>query len=142
MASDYDLSLNNPVVTEKKARGRKRKRSWTRRENKKRRQRGESYETYKDGTVKERRRMKGGCGALCRYRCHQNFSQEQRDKIFSNYWSLGCITLQRNFISSRIHKVLKKRNSKVTCRRSNTVRYTFLVNEQSHRVCKQFFWIR
>ena len=71
-------------------RGRRRVRNpelWKRNITKRRRNSGKSYEG-RGGKQQRSRKIKKGCGDGCKYKCHQNVSEEMREEIFYLFW--GC----------------------------------------------------
>lgn len=46
------------------------------------------------------RAMKQPCGDKYKMQCSSKIKDDQRMKIFSKYWELGDVNLQRNFINS------------------------------------------
>lgn len=81
-------------------RGRKRIRSadsWARNIAKRSRNTGKSFINHR-GVKRQGRCLKKGCGVKCRFKCHSKLSTELREDIFHNFWGLGDITCQRQFI--------------------------------------------
>ena len=137
-------AANVEVVAERDGenenRGRKRKRNedaWQRNRNKKLRNIGDNYRSKsKDGTVKVRIRcrMGAGCGPGCRYDCHNKIPGNSRQQIFDEFWLLGDVTRQRNFIMQ-----VTEEKKQATNRRRKTKYDYFLPCGEKHRVCKEFF---
>lgn len=44
------------------------------------------------------RRFKAACGEQCKFKCTENFTELQRQSIFENYWNMGDLQRQREFI--------------------------------------------
>ncbi|KAF2890622.1 hypothetical protein ILUMI_15551, partial [Ignelater luminosus] len=82
----------------------------------------------------------------CKLKCHTKFTQEERQAINSNYWSLGSYTRQRDFICQTVDYVPVKKKKAVTANkkeRNGTHIYIYHYNNADNRskekVCKQFF---
>nr|CAH7721344.1 unnamed protein product [Callosobruchus chinensis] len=79
-------------------------------------------------------------------RCSKNGKQcpeideEQRKKLFSDYYNLADLTRQRNFLIHHVTKENVKRKTVSTkSRRTCTLRYFFTVGNNRLPVCKTFF---
>lgn len=76
----------------------------------------------------------------CRYKCTDNFSEETRNRIFSDYWDLGKKPngwdLQTAFIASCIKKNIPKMHRQNATLRKNV---SISITLQNKRVCKEFF---
>ena len=81
--------------------------------------------------------MKPGCGPKCRLRCHERLLQHRREDLFHNFWRLGDINRQRDYISE--HTVRDRKKLRNTSRRNFTLKYYFEVDGIWVRVCKTFF---
>ena len=117
-------------------RGRKRKRDeneWKRNIAKRRRNQGKSYVT-KGNKIRSGRKMKKGCGHSCRYKCHSKFSEEERERLFNEFWILGDINRQRNFLSKYATKTRKGKEGK-----RSAIVWSFPTIDSNQKVCKTFF---
>ena len=137
-----NVTLN--TTDEGKHKSRKRTKNtdlWKRNVLKRRRNQGLEYKTEK-GELKRARIIKAGCGPTCRYKCHELFSDSDRQKIFHWFWNLSDINKQRNFIAKFAVQQIKKQGSSL--RRKHSVSYSFPTPGQttglcSRKVCKTFF---
>lgn len=145
-----DTSLtgkDNAILSSPIKRGVKRKRNvgkWRRNILKHARNSGKEYEMRrKDKKVREERIMKPACSDKCRLSCSTKFSEEDRLKLFSEYWELGNIDKQREFIKSGMQEIKPsykyvRVGGKRPPRRNNMAFY-FHQNDKRIRVCKLFF---
>lgn len=76
-----------------------------------------------------------GCGDKCRFRCKQNFTEEDRESIFHSFWATGDITRQRDFINRNSHVTDTKFKTSSKSPRTRSVIYSL----NNIRVCKTFF---
>lgn len=69
------------------------------------------------------------------------FTDEEREAIFSAYWKLGNLQLQREFIARHLKKEGKKRKTTTQekSRRENTLTYSLTQSGRHIQVCKKFF---
>lgn len=83
--------------------------------------------------------MKDGC-KKCIFKCHDNFSPEERKHIFQHFYDLGNIDTQNQFIGLFVESrksEIREKNKGVRCK-SNI----FTLQRQDntkHRVCSKFF---
>ena len=84
--------------------------------------------------------MKKGCNQGCRYKCNEK-NDVQRQSIFHEFWSLGDINRQRDYIASCV--ILKPKKSKtnlnMTSSRQTSRRWQFKVEGVIVTVWKTFF---
>lgn len=102
---------------------------------------GQSYVSRsKTKKVIPARALKPSCGEKCTMKCSSKIDGDTRQSIFSKYWGLGDITLQRNFISSCTKTIVPafRFSGKEKPRNFNNAFY-FNVNNVDIRVCKNFF---
>ena len=123
-------------------RGRKRSRNedeWKKNITKRRRNQGKSY-TAKSGKSVKARVMRKACGHKCKFSCNNKFSEEAREKVFHQYWAIGDISKQRQFLIKFAQRKLKSRGSSEN-NRKHSITYTLpnLQTGETHRVCKTFF---
>ncbi|CAG9816238.1 unnamed protein product [Phaedon cochleariae] len=69
---------------------------------------GKEYKNWKGNTVSGRK-LKPPCPGTCRLKCSMKWSETNRQDIFDDFWHLGDITLQRNFISKYVDYNIKSR---------------------------------
>lgn len=146
-----------------KKNSRKRQRNltkWRRNVIKKARNCGEEYTDWK-GNVCPKRQQKNAC-TNCRQKCSEKFSVEERRQIFENYWQLGDVNRQRDFIAklvditdkARTRSRKKDRNENSggesstenkeagkTKERNRTFSFKYMFYSQGNKVvvCKTFF---
>ena len=72
----------------------------------------------------------------CRFKCSSKISYDNRQKIFSEFWSLNSNDRQRDFVCQSVESINMAHLGK---RRHNARRYTLMVDGQRHRVCQAFF---
>ena len=95
-------------------RGRKRTKNgggWKRNMAKKLRNTGKEY-TSTQNKRKRARIMKKGCNQGCRYKRNEKINGVQRQSIFHEFWSLGDINRQGDYIASCV--ILKPKNQRQT----------------------------
>ena len=75
----------------------------------------------------------------CRFECSLNVDEDNRRRIFQEYWGLKSYDRQRDFICS--HVLQGESNAKGGEKRTREVtrRYKFAVDGKSVRVCRKFF---
>ena len=76
----------------------------------------------------------------CNFLCNNKFSEEAREKVFHQYWAIGDISKQRQFLMKFAQRKLKSRGSSEN-NRKHSITYTLpnLQTGETHRVCKTFF---
>ena len=77
-------------------------------------------------------------GKGCRQKCYQKLSDEQREKAFNHYWSLGNPQRQWDFVSSCL-KVVEKQRSRKRKATSDVDRTTIKRYIGETEVCKTMF---
>lgn len=136
------LILGSPLK-----KGRKRKKQpekWKANLIKKKRNSGKEYETHTlSKKVRPARKMKTPCVETCKFKCFQNFSEEERKQLFTLYWGLGDIEKQRQYICNCM-AIVEPRYRYVRIggtkgpRQPNNAFY-FKKGDNQVRVCKRFF---
>lgn len=114
---------------------------WLSNKAKKLRNTGKSYiSRSKTKKIIPARSLKPPCGDKCKMECSTKIHEDCRKKIFANYWGLGDITLQRNFINSSTKAIVPafRFSGKEKPRGYNNA-YYFDVDNEKIRVCKKFF---
>ena len=77
------------------------------------------------------------CGR-CLNKCNDILSDDDRDKICQNYWKMGDMQRQRDYIAN--HVVIKANSRKTPgSRRNMTLHYFFTVLDKRVKVCKAVF---
>lgn len=123
-------------------RGRKRVRNveaWKHQVAKRLRNTGKAYESANKKQVPARK-IGPTCGEKCRLKCSSKINETSRQEIFKNYWNLGDIAKQRQFIIRHAIDIKPKYrySSTQNFRKLNTA-FHFVVNDVKIRVCKTFF---
>lgn len=122
--------------------------NWRRNRIKRLRNSGKSYKNWSNKEVSARK-MKPAC--TCRMKCSTKCNEEMRKAVFEQYWDLGDVNRQRDFISKYVKFLPKSRcrqrlldnndDEVVNSRRNYTYVYNFplLNNVETIQVCKTFF---
>lgn len=106
-SSDSD-SQNKPTTAKRNARKRQRNpNKWRRNQIKKCRNLGKKYTDWK-GNVRPKRQQKNAC-TDCRQKCSEKLSEDERKQIFEDYWQLGDVNRQRDFIAKHVEMTEKAR---------------------------------
>ncbi|XP_072375464.1 uncharacterized protein [Diabrotica undecimpunctata] len=124
---------------------------WQKNQSKNLRNKGESYistqiQKNENGTLlrvkkeRPRRFILPPCGQKCRLKCCDKISAEQRELIFSEFYRLGDLGKQREYIASNITQINPKyKYSNVANPRKPNNAFTFIISGQNIRVCKTYF---
>lgn len=99
-------------------------------------------EYISNGILRRAKQLCDPCPSNCKLRCSERITNEQRHKIFHNYWNLGDVTLQRKFIVCCMEMIKPKyRKPKEGSQRSLNFAYKFHLDEceEPIRVCKTMF---
>lgn len=92
--------------------------------------------------VFEERKLLPPCNDKCKLKCPTKITEDQRNLIFKDYWSLGDLQRQRDFLLSSISEIrplYRYVRENRTRERSHNNAYYFEINHQKIRVCKTFF---
>ena len=127
--------------------GRKRKRNpskWNQSVAKMRRNSGKSYLMHGNERVRPERKIKPPCSDKCKLECVKNIDEQERMKIFEDFWALNSLDKQRNYIAALTSTVQTKyryvREGGSNKRRAHNVAYHFKITVGDKiRVCKTFF---
>jgi len=87
--------------------------------------------------------IKPGCGLKCHKQCHANINLEQRETLFHEFWQLGSLASQREYIARHVKKTsvgMTKKSSKHI--KKQTLKHELMVDGKMIRVCKTFFMHR
>ncbi|XP_050312713.1 uncharacterized protein LOC126747852 [Anthonomus grandis grandis] len=80
------------------------------------------------------------CNEKCRLKCYIKILEEQRLHIFNEYYSLGDINKQREYISSNMTSINSKyKYSNTEQPRNPNNAFHFIISSTKVRVCKKFF---
>ncbi|KAJ8914399.1 hypothetical protein NQ315_017493 [Exocentrus adspersus] len=107
--TESDNGERDSCETTEKRRTRKRLRNeneWRRNKIKRLRNSGKMYKNWKNNLVSARK-MRGPC--TCILKCSTKFTEENRKIVFDQYWGLGNIDRQRDFISKHVKFLPKSR---------------------------------
>ncbi|XP_069357551.1 uncharacterized protein [Maniola hyperantus] len=111
---------------------------WLCNKTKKLRNTGQSY-VSRSNKIIPARALKPPCGDKCKLQCSIKIDNDSRKEIFSKFWELGDITMQRNFINSCTKAIVPFRFYGKEKRRSHNNAFYFIVINKEIRVCKKFF---
>lgn len=76
----------------------------------------------------------------CRFKCPSKISEEDRERIFSNFWSLSNLQRQRDFLLANMESITPQyRYTRDDSHRRLNNAFYFNVENVTHRVCKLFF---
>lgn len=118
----------------------KRKRApsaWRRNVEKKRRDSGQEYKTYKDITVQARR---VGPPCQCPKKCYDLVGDESVKKIFEEYWKMASHNAQSSYLASRVTvKDVIRRYAGPDSKRQHSCEYFVMVNNNKIVVCRTAF---
>lgn len=86
------------------------------------------------------RQLKSPCSSKCKLKCFEKITEGQRKTIFKEYWAIGDLQRQREFILQHLSTIKPKYSYKVhNSNRGNNRGFYFTVNQERIRVCKVFF---
>ena len=111
---------------------------WQKNLRKRLRQAGSENTDTKGKTV-EAREMKDIDCNKCRFECSLNVDEDNRRRIFQDYWGLKSYDRQRDFICCRVLQGESNAKGGEKRTREVTRKYKFAVDGKSVRVCKKFF---
>lgn len=104
--------------------------------------RGESH-IAKSGVVRGAKCIGPAC-KLCIFKCSVYISNEQRHQLFNNYYNLGSLRKQWQYIARCSDRIVPKNRRFVEntkrqrCERNLNVAYYFQLDDHRIRVCKTF----
>lgn len=83
--------------------------------------------------------MKPACTDKCVLSCSKKVSEEFRTRLFNDYWGLGCLQRQRDFLGSCVEKLTLKYR-RVSSARPRKPNCAFYIHDNGNkiRVCKTF----
>nr|CAI5821986.1 unnamed protein product [Callosobruchus analis] len=94
----------------------------------------------KQGKVRPARTIQPPCGDKCKLQCSKKFTEEDRKLLFTEYWNLGDLQRQRDFLATNMSLVQPKYQYKRdSSHRQQNHAFYFILNNQKVRVCKYFF---
>ena len=99
---------------------------------------GKSYMS-RTGQIVRARKMGAACTDKCILSCTKKVSEDYRIQLFTNYWALGSLQRQRDFLNSCIETlVLKYRRITAREPRKPNSAFYLMKEDQKIRVCKTF----
>ncbi|KFM61201.1 hypothetical protein X975_03154, partial [Stegodyphus mimosarum] len=102
--------------------------------------RGESYIGFRGVEHAARPMLASPCYNKSNHQCSALISEAERQNIYNSFRALPTINDQRYFIVQHVKKTQKKKaTSGDSSRRENTNIYSFAVNGESMKVCREFF---
>lgn len=126
--SELEKSYQEKQRSRKKAR---KPETWKRSIKKSKVNHGESY-TSSSGKQIEERKVKIGCNEKCSFKCSLNIDNVKRHTIFQQYWGLGNIDRQREFLLRHMEKIEPTYRYAKTNRGKN-FKYFFKVERQDNK---------
>ena len=114
---------------------------WERNVRKLKRLKGDEYINCTGRTIQSKRVHSSPCIQKSNHESCLSFSENQRKLLFDNFYQLGSIEEQRSFIASSVkaESIELSRTKNRHSRRRFTNKYSFSVNGQRIKVCKEFF---
>lgn len=143
---DENCSMHQSLTTEvPNLQQSKKKRFCMKTAAKKNRNLGLEYINSQKKIVGPRSLKEESCNKTCKFKCSEAINSEARKAIFSNYWAMGDVTRQRDFINQCT--TLIKPKYRYPCENCNSERkmralnnaFYFVVDNKKIRVCKKFF---
>ncbi|CAG4944667.1 unnamed protein product [Colias eurytheme] len=149
-SEDETATINDNTVqdgNDKAKKGRKRKavpEEWRKNKAKLLRNCGKAYiSTSKSQKPMPERQMKPTCTEKCKLKCYNKISEEKRQLIFMNFWKLGDLDKQRQFINKHVTAIKPKYRyiREGSTRKDYNHAFNFEVDRDLIRVCKTFLKI-
>ncbi|CAK1598166.1 unnamed protein product [Parnassius mnemosyne] len=133
---------NTENAIKKRGKRKRDENNWQKNVMKKLRNEGKSYVSTSKKIVPARK-IKNACFEKCKLKCSTMFTEAERMSIFDDYWSLGSILKQWNYISNCIEDIKPKyryvREGGTREKRRYNSAFYFNLHEEKIRVCKLFF---
>lgn len=127
-----------PNETQPRRRKRRSSELWKQNIRKQKRNSGQPYINCKNKEI-QARGPTPACNNNCRYKCSNLIDPETRQIICLDFWKLGNIQQQRNYIMARVNVHESVRTRVEQSRRLFTQEYYLIYLNQKYRVCKKFF---
>ncbi|XP_045491096.1 uncharacterized protein LOC123690980 [Colias croceus] len=147
-SEDETTTINDNTVqdeNDKAKKGRKRKavpEEWRKNKAKLLRNCGKAYiSTSKSQKPMPERQMKPTCTEKCKLKCYNKINEEKRQLIFMNFWKMGDLDKQRQFINKHVTAIKPKYRyiREGSTRKDYNHAFNFEVDRDLIRVCKTFF---
>lgn len=137
-ANEEEMDVEDPPAI---VRTRKRKRNLNQKEQRKiKRNSGKAYTTGRGNRVPEKIFTNPPCG--CRMKCSDNVTEEQRKKLFDDFYCMTSFQIQNAYIcglckqcTPKVHHARDGSQGE----RSSFISYYLQLSDKNLRVCKQFF---
>lgn len=84
------------------------------------------------------KKMKNGC-VECKFKCKRNINNDERAEIFKNFWNIGNVNIQNQFIASLIEVREPELRRAYKGKRKECNVYYFKKNNSKIRVCAKYF---
>jgi len=76
----------------------------------------------------------------CRYKCSENFPEDSRQTLCSDYYKLGDYTRQKDYVVNHVIEIVPKKQVVDTLKHRKVARAFYIdFNGERHRVCRNFF---
>lgn len=110
---------------------------------------GVEYLTY-SGVARAGRQLRPPCHELCRSKCQAKVTEEQRQKLFKEYYAFGSLPLQWVYIAKNTDRTLPKQRLRQGQRfknvdfiprkeRKSNIRYYLTIAGERIQVCQRMF---
>jgi hypothetical protein len=99
---------------------------------------GQAFVTAK-GKVVVAKTLQQPCGEKCKEKCTSLIPEEVRQKILEQYWKIADKHKQQMQVSKCMKEVVPKFRRALGGNRSPNYSYSFCIDNQNIRVCKEFF---
>jgi hypothetical protein len=140
-SDDPDASFITPLGHDRSRIRQKNPSQWKDNIRKRRKNTGQSY-TRRDGRKVRQLVMGAGCGVGCRQKCHDKFSNSEREGIFHEYWKMGEYERHQEYLARYVQRnPVKRRRGKnrQNSRRAMSFKFSLPCGTASVPVCKTFF---
>lgn len=139
--SNVEETFEETQGASKKRKRNKRKKpeEWDKNERKKRRNLGLKYIKTTGKIEPAKKPRTDVCGPHCALQCSKRFNNEDIIAVNRNFWQLGDIEKQRDFICRFVKQEDPLRSRKVNSRRKYTNLYSLSHNGREMPVCQKFF---
>ncbi|XP_074035418.1 uncharacterized protein [Leptinotarsa decemlineata] len=138
-APDSNEATGSEDSQPKKAKKRTRnEKNWKQNVAKRLKNSGKSYKSRTNKTI-EARKMRPPCSDKCVLSCSKNFPYEKRVQKFNEYWALGSLQRQRDYLYLCIEKLELKYRRISSCRPRKPNCCFYFMNDKKIRICKTFF---
>lgn len=139
--NEGDGEIENPEKDKRVKKKKQAPKNWKKNVVKQLRNSGQAYTSVsKSKKTFDKKSLKQPCGDKCRLQCSSKFTNEERQKILDEYWSLGDIEKQRSFLLKNMITVNPKyRYKREGSHRKENKAFYYNKDGKQIRVCKKFF---